>query len=245
MTKLKPNDPVWYAPDRADLGKERNREYAAVVDSDPYELCGTTVVRIRYIEHEYARRHGGVSALPVAVDNLRPREVVLNEVTDAWLASIREALHTQDNRATQMPIFIVEQKRRIFGVSDDYAEHFDWVDEEQEVISDANLAAQLEEQWQGGDETEPYRRIGYVEIYEHVTSCLTEYGCKDYLRRNAHNLIEPRIYVASGHRNEEWATLRRLLMYDERTAPADPHAHRRLAAESPSALLDTGAERGD
>jgi hypothetical protein len=56
------------------------------------------------------------------------------------------------------------------------------------------------------------RRLGYIEVWEFVTGCLTEQGCKDYIACNGHNLREPRIYAYGAYRNAEFIALRKWLM---------------------------------
>lgn len=44
--------------------------------------------------------------------------------------------------------------------------------------------------------------------FKFVTACFTEIGCQRYIAANGHNLNKPRVYVASGYRNEEWEIMR-------------------------------------
>lgn len=86
-------------------------------------------------------------------------------------------LREQDNRATDQPMFIVQQKRRSWGV-------------------------------EGGTSRQPFYRDEWV----FVTACFTEQGCKDYIARDGHNLIEPRIYAEGSYRNLEFQELRKMLL---------------------------------
>jgi hypothetical protein len=132
--------------------------------------------------------------------------------TNPLLAALGERLRMQDNRATSHPIFLVEQKRRIYGLDSRFTETFEWTDSSGEAV-EAELARVLEiAQRAAGLEPDGYQRVGYVEIFEFVTACLSEEGANAYLRANRHNLREPRIYVASGYRNDEWIDLRAALM---------------------------------
>lgn len=107
-------------------------------------------------------------------------------------------LREQDNRITSHPVFVVEQKRRIYGVDSDYTDSFVWVNPNDfEAVSETRKKG--------------WRKLGYIEVWEFVTACLTEKGCEVYLRVNAHNLSSPRIYVYSGWRNHEWQTLRSMM----------------------------------
>lgn len=55
-------------------------------------------------------------------------------------------------------------------------------------------------------------RLAVFDVWEFVTACFTEKGCKDYLAVNGHNLTEPRIYAAGSYRNEEFRTVREYLL---------------------------------
>jgi hypothetical protein len=131
-----------------------------------------------------------------------------------WGASLivraSRLLRTQDNRGTAHPVFVVQQRQRICGVDDGYTEEFVWMDQEWNEVHDPELIEQLESAGQL-DSTKGYTRIGYLDIWEFVTACFTEQGCKDYIALNGHNLREPRIYVESAHRNHEWQAVRALL----------------------------------
>jgi len=121
------------------------------------------------------------------------------------ISSIKKNLLLQDNRITSHPIFIVQRKRKIYGVDKRYTEQFEWV-------SKYDGSFEYDESYQNDTDSE---QIGYIEIWEFVTSCFTERGCKDYITVNGHNLGETRIYVESGYRNYEWQAIRELLMKAE------------------------------
>lgn len=122
------------------------------------------------------------------------------------LEAISERLKTQDNRITADPIFVVQQRNRIWGFDLEYCEDWMWVDEE------GNEATQeeYEELKKHGDVG--WNKVGYKDTWEFVTACFTEQGCKDYIAYNGHNLTDPRIYAESGWRNAEWIGLRNYLM---------------------------------
>jgi hypothetical protein len=130
------------------------------------------------------------------------------------LVAIGELIRTQDNRITDSPIFIVQQKRKICGVDADYTSHFEWIDprDTSEVYDDAAKAERDAEREEEGLPPIEWIQVGYIEIWEFVTACFTEQGCKDYLARNGHNLRQPRIYAEGSYRNQEWRTVRSYLM---------------------------------
>lgn len=136
------------------------------------------------------------------------------------LAKIGELIRTQDNRITDQPIFIVQQKRRIYGLDDGYSSDFVWIDGEESYTEEERAERDAERADDGLPPAE-YRRCGYIDIWEFVTACFTEQGCKDYLRLDGHNLREPRIYAAGSYRNAEFRAVRSFLMA---LVPAPPEA---------------------
>lgn len=135
-------------------------------------------------------------------------------MADSIIQELGERLRTQDNRITAHPLFIVQQRLRVWGVAEGWADGYEWsYDDGDSGAVDDDLARSLEAGWQK-DRTEPrgYRRIGYQDLWEFVTACFSEQGCRDYIRVNGHNLREPRIYAESAHRNAEWIALRKFFL---------------------------------
>ncbi|MGH8075604.1 MAG: hypothetical protein ACREO4_16260 [Lysobacter sp.] len=132
---------------------------------------------------------------------------------DEAMARIGELIRTQDNRITDSPIFIVQQKRRICGIDADYTSNFEWLDprDSSEVYDDAAKAERDAERASEGLAPIEWKQGGYIDIWEFVTACFSEQGCKDYIALDGHNLREPRIYAAGSYRNEEWRRVRAYL----------------------------------
>ena len=131
------------------------------------------------------------------------------------VARIGELIRAQDNRCTEAPIFAVQARRRIWGAEE--GDGFAWMDDEGEEVGGFK-AARLERNYQvNGDTPKGYARIGYLDIWEFVTACFTEEGCKALIRANGHNLKEPRIYAYGSWRNAEWQTIRDHLAAASRT----------------------------
>jgi hypothetical protein len=129
-----------------------------------------------------------------------------------FLKSIGERIRTQDNRCTDAPIFIVQQKKRIYGIDKHYTDDCVWVDMSNDLgeITDEEEIARLEELEDDGS-CGDCEKVGYVDTWEFVTACFTEQGCKNYLAINGHNLTEPRIYAAGSYRNNEFRAVRDFL----------------------------------
>jgi len=131
------------------------------------------------------------------------------------LQTIAENLRTQDNRATEAPIFAVQQRRRIYGFDPSYGENVVWVHVDG-VEADAYEHAEFEAEYnKSGEQPSDWRRTFYCDKWEFVTACFTEQGCKDYIAINGHNLKGPRIYAYGSYRNEEWTAVRDHLISKE------------------------------
>ena len=135
-------------------------------------------------------------------------------------ASIGNRLARQDNRMTFMPVFVVEERRRIHGVSDDYAEKFVWIDDSGETADDETAAA-----LDADPDAYPlsgWNRIGVADVWQFSQVFFTQEGAKEYIARHAHNLCEPRVYVYSGSNNPEWLAATDLLMLERTGAQPLP-----------------------
>ncbi|RTL06363.1 hypothetical protein EKK58_05275 [Candidatus Dependentiae bacterium] len=160
--------------------------------------------------------------------------ISVNEEQFKMLQEIGLRLRTQDNRCTDAPIFIVEQKHRIYGVDPDYSDDHVvvWIDTDNDYReAEPDEHEQLEANWKDtGKVPDGWTRTAYTEIWEFVTACFTEKGCNDYLAINRHNLDEPRVsslpatrvFAGGSYRNEEFRTIRAFLKSIDMPAPVVP-----------------------
>lgn len=152
------------------------------------------------------------------------------------LAPIGRLIATQDNRITEAPIFVVEQKTPVISDSDYNDCRVEWRETEKGdyQLASPERAARLEELHRAGRDTPGWRRHELTDIWTFVTACFTEQGCIDYLARNGHNLSETRIYAYGSYRNEEFRTVRNaLIALARRAAPVSaPIAGDALRAEA-------------
>lgn len=120
------------------------------------------------------------------------------------LAEIGADINSQENLATAHPLFIVQQKRRIYGIDPDHShDGYILVSYGEEVGED-----ELEENELTLEDCD---KVYYIDIWQFVTACFTRVGCEQYLQANGHNLKDPRIYIESAHRNVEYQTVRDFL----------------------------------
>ena len=137
------------------------------------------------------------------------------------LMALGKTIATQDNRCTDAPIFIVQQRRMITGLDSAYCENHGWYNGET-FLTDGEEFEALELCYNKDSiEPEEWSRTGYIQIWEFVTACFTEQGCKDFIAINGHNLKEPRIYAEGSFRNEEFRSLRKTLI-ELAAAPTPP-----------------------
>lgn len=138
------------------------------------------------------------------------------------LAAIARDMETQDNAATENPIFAVMEKEIIYGMDSSYTDNYewrhknypDWIANEAEALLLEQMEASGEDSVEIGEETfffEGWERVYYTTRGRVVTTCLTRAGCEEYLNQNKHNLDEPYIFVMSGYRNDEWKMIRRFI----------------------------------
>lgn len=141
------------------------------------------------------------------------QSLAINEANQVGLMQqLGRLIHAQNNRATSDPLFIVQQRKRIWGMDSEYSDDYEWVDEDDhEVVADAIIRAGLDAMENLGKEISGWVKIYYLDQWEFVTVCFTEKGCEDYIAANGHNLNEPRIYATSAYRNREMIALREML----------------------------------
>lgn len=136
------------------------------------------------------------------------------------LTELASNIKTQDNAATQHPLYCVYQKRTIVIDEDCYG-GIDvqevWIDTDdyREVECD-ELNSALSVIAEGNSEVTvivddceyKYEKkiVGLIPVF--VTACFTRAGAEAYLTSDGHNLKQPYIYVHSLCRNDEMTGLR-------------------------------------
>ena len=139
----------------------------------------------------------------------------------------REIL-TQDNAATQDPIFYVREMKRTYGMDpdgDDVTRAWIRVGADCEEAGE-ELARELDE-WSesptwghcspGGAPSDmglskKWQRVHYIEAPVIVQPFFTRAGAERYIAENSHNLNEPEIWVGSAYRNPEWQDARKMFL---------------------------------
>ena len=129
------------------------------------------------------------------------------------LKELGKEILTQDNRITDAPLFIVQQKKVDWGYDHSYSEDYKWINSMEDYIeAEDDKAEELDSLEDRLESTGDWEKVHYCERWEFVTACFTEKGCKDYLAINGHNLSETRIYADSSYRNNEYRMVRDFLI---------------------------------
>lgn len=151
----------------------------------------------------------------------------MSELTEEEFTKFKERLYFHnidregvDRHITANPIFNVQNKKRIYGVSDDYTDKFIWNKDEVsfdsledfiEGLEDEELEAAKEYCANEGQDFDGlgeyamtdiaellgYVKCGYIEEWEHVNSHLTREGAEAFIARKKHDYSEMRVWVGS------------------------------------------------
>jgi len=128
------------------------------------------------------------------------------------MQQIGELIRTQDNRITDCPMFIVQERKRDYGYDVDYCDDYVWLDTTCDYVeATEEEREELEVQEDTGDVPDNWQKTGFKDRWDFVTACFTEQGCKDFIACDGHNHGELRIYAAGTHRNAEFRAVRDFL----------------------------------
>jgi hypothetical protein len=139
------------------------------------------------------------------------------------IQEIAQDMSTQDNDGTAEPMFVVQTRKRIFGMESDYGTAYAWIsDDDEPTEACAETVAKLEALFKEScddtitipDADDPesettYERIWYVDEWEFVTCCFTRTAAEEFVARNGHRFAsELRVWTDSFHRNPEMIAVR-------------------------------------
>ena len=135
------------------------------------------------------------------------------------LQEIAQRMEGQDNAITADPIFLVQQKRRIYGMDAGCGDGFVWrydgeevaehQDDQKEFFRENEISE--DEAVKSGFLVEAH----YIDIWEFVQPFFSQGAADEYIEANEHNLTDPRVYVDSAYRNKEWQAVRAVLLGTE------------------------------
>lgn len=131
-----------------------------------------------------------------------------------WLRVLAGLVKDQDNYSTAHPQYIIQQRRRIYGMEQEYADHVAWRYDGEEVTTtqDENCDEVLEEFCKEAEiSRDDVEEQGYIDIYEFVQPFFSERAALKFMENNKHRLTDPRLFIDSAHRNYEWQMIEEIL----------------------------------
>lgn len=138
-------------------------------------------------------------------------------MTPTDIPAIQNRIRTQDNYCTRDPFYVVERRRRIYGLDPVYGGPVVWVDRHDNwcEVTDPEEIKALEDAAEDGQIPEGYEETAYVDTWEFVTACFTERAAQDFIAANRHRHSEPlQMFVDTLYRNHEMLAVREHLMKD-------------------------------
>ena len=114
---------------------------------------------------------------------------------------------------TRDPIFLVQQKRRVYGFDSAYTDESEWIDDNTgEPVGEEKSKRLTALDNAGRPVPDKYRQVFYQDHWEYVQACFTREGAEAFIARQKHNLKETRIWVDSLFRNQEMIKIREYLI---------------------------------
>ena len=131
------------------------------------------------------------------------------------LMKIAKRMKDQDNKCTANPIYLVQQKRRIYGMNPQFIideGEIVWLyDGEEMDLTDEDTKKAQDHYEKYYEELPGWTRTTYIDIWEFVQPFFSEKAADDYVKANRHRLTEPRVYIDSAYRNYEWQAIEKIL----------------------------------
>ncbi|WP_027178802.1 hypothetical protein [Maridesulfovibrio bastinii] len=127
------------------------------------------------------------------------------------LSTLRKELQTQDNQCTAEPIFLVEEKKRVYGFDPIYSEETVFVD-----IENGGNEVDLEEYGLTYEEAlneNGLTECGYADEWNFVNAHFSDRSAKEYIEKNGHRHSgELRVMVDTMLRCPEMIAIRKALL---------------------------------
>lgn len=115
----------------------------------------------------------------------------------------------KNDHITSDPMFLVQQKIIDWGIDSEYSDNYKWTDVNNEYMeAEGQMKKTLDKMEDDGAVPENWRKCYYRERWEYVQCFFTQEAADNFLKRQAHNMNEARVYVDSGYRNPQWKMLR-------------------------------------
>lgn len=121
------------------------------------------------------------------------------------LLEIARRMKNQDTQCTAHPVYVVQERRRVYGIDPQWTDDIVWLYDGEEIDdSDEDLIKAKRYYEEHLEEPEPeWTRTGYIDRWEFVQLFFSREAADDYIRSNKHRLKDPHVYVDSAYRNYE------------------------------------------
>lgn len=133
-----------------------------------------------------------------------------------FINNLKHELLTQDGQCTADPVYLVEQKRRIYGLDGGYCDDYVWYNIENDCEADEDLAKRLDEsEWdfKENEEFAGWQKVYYIDEWQYLQFFLTRKAADKFIENNKHRYRNPlRVMVDSAWRNEEILKLREFIL---------------------------------
>lgn len=129
-----------------------------------------------------------------------------------WLKIVAGLMKDQDNYATKHPMYVVQQRRRIYGMDRNYADHIAFMYEGEEITNTEDPDCNEELEGFKKEFEDPHiDEVGYIETWEFLQPFFSERAALNFIDNNQHRYEPLRLFVDSGHRNYEWQMIQEIL----------------------------------
>jgi hypothetical protein len=136
-------------------------------------------------------------------------------MTPEALTALADKMRTQDNACTAHPLFVVYNEKKLYGMDDEFAEDYDWIDQtsgDYTVADDRKRKALERYENYFGREPESWAKRYYIKRDEFVTCAFTLDAANDFIKRKHYDYARLHVYVESMWRMPEMIAIEEHLL---------------------------------
>jgi hypothetical protein len=133
------------------------------------------------------------------------------------IEELQKRMCGQDTMATKDPIYMVQERWRVYGVSENYTDNHVWMCYGEEIAeSEEEREEYVEANEVSPEQRDEIHKVGYLDLWINHQPFFSQKGAERYIAANRQNLKDPRIYVESAHRNDEWIAMRKVIFEENK-----------------------------